>query len=473
MPIRFGTDGWRGIIAEDFTFANLRLASQGLAIWARQYAPPGPWVVGYDRRFASEDFADACAEVLTGNSLSVLLCDRPAPTPVVAWNVLAQRGAGGVVITASHNPARWNGFKVKTPQGSSAPPEQVSQLEAIINRLGPEAVRQLPKRQALAQGLLRLFDPTPSYDTQIAQRVDLSLLRAAGFTVVVDAMHGAGAGYVPRLLAGGATRVVEIRGERNPLFPGMHNPEPIPPNLTPLVEAVRHHKAQVGLAFDGDADRLGVVDEQGNILTALDTFALLAFFLLEVRGQRAPIVKTLTSSRMLLRLGERYGVPVYETPVGFKYVAPLMLQHDALMGGEESGGFAFRGHLPERDGILSGLLLLEFIARTGKTPSQLLALLHQAVGPHFYARRDFPFPQDQRDAIRQRLDAAQPQTMAGLPVVRKDSTDGWRWVLEGQWWLAIRFSGTEPLLRIYAEADSPQRVEALLDVGQELAGVAS
>ncbi|MFN3974818.1 MAG: phosphoglucomutase/phosphomannomutase family protein [Dehalococcoidia bacterium] len=472
MPIRFGTDGWRGIIAEDFTFANLRLVSQGLAVWARGNAPPGPWIVGYDCRFASEDFADACAEVLTGNGLPVLLCNRPAPTPVVAWNIVARRGAGGVVITASHNPARWNGFKVKTPQGASAPPDQVTQLEDIINSLGHQAVRRLPKEQASTQGLLHTIDPVPSYDAQIARIVDLHLLRKAGFTVVVDAMHGAGAGYVPRLLAGGTTQVIEIRGERNPLFPGMHNPEPIAPNLLPLTEAVRSHGAQVGLAFDGDADRLGVVDQHGNVLTALDTFSLLAFFLLEVRGLRAPLVKTLTSSRMLLRLAERYGVPVFETPVGFKYVAPLMLQHNALIGGEESGGFAFQGHLPERDGILSGLLFLEFMARTQKTPSQLLSTLHQAVGPHFYARRDFPFPPEQREAIRRHLEEAHPQALAGIPVRRKDTTDGWRWVLEGQWWLAIRFSGTEPLLRIYAEADSPQRVEALLDAGQGLAGVA-
>ncbi|GBD11074.1 Phosphoglucomutase [bacterium HR23] len=471
MAIRFGTDGWRGIIAEDFTFANLRLASQGLALWARRHAPPGPWVVGYDCRFASEDFADACAEVLAGNGLPVLLCDRPAPTPVVAWNILAHHGAGGVVITASHNPARWNGFKVKTSHGSSAPPEQVEALERIINSLMPEAVRPLPKKDALAQGLLRLVDPIPPYDQQVARRVDLALVRSAGLTVVVDAMHGTGAGYIPRLLAGGTTRILEIRGERNPLFPGMHNPEPIAPNLAPLSQAVRQHHAQVGLAFDGDADRLGVVDEGGNFLTALDAFALLAFFLLEVRGLRGPLVKTLTSSRMLLRLGERYRVPVYETPVGFKFVAPLMLQHNALIGGEESGGFAFQGHLPERDGILSGLLFLEFMARTGKTPSQLLALLHQAVGPHFYARRDFPFPPEERETIRQRLNNAYPDTLAGLPVRRKDTTDGWRWVLEDQWWLAVRFSGTEPLLRIYAEADSPQRVEALLDAGQALAGV--
>ncbi|MCS7206699.1 MAG: phosphoglucomutase/phosphomannomutase family protein [Dehalococcoidia bacterium] len=471
MVIRFGTDGWRGIIAEDFTFANLRRAAQGLAVWARQNAPPGCWVVGYDCRFASEDFADACAEVLAGNGLPVLLCDRPAPTPVVAWNIVAHRCAGGVIITASHNPARWNGFKVKTPHGSSAPPEQVAQLEDRINRLGAEEVLRLPKPQAVAQGMVRPLHPNPSYDQQLARLVDLPLLRAAGFTVVVDAMHGAGAGYVPRLLAGGATRVVEIRAERNPLFPGMHNPEPIPHNLAPLVEAVRSHAAQVGLAFDGDADRLGVVDEQGGFLTTLDAFALLAFFLLEVRGQRGPLVKTLTSSRMLLRLGERYGVPVYETPVGFKYVAPLMMEHNALIGGEESGGYAFQGHIPERDGILSGLLLLEFMARTGKTLSDLLRLLHQVVGPHFYARRDFPFPPDQREAIRQRLHSARPPTLAGLPVRTMDTTDGWRWVLEGQWWLAVRFSGTEPLLRIYAEADSPERVQALLDAGQALAGV--
>jgi phosphomannomutase len=251
----------------------------------------------------------------------------------------------------------------------------------------------------------------------------------------------------------------------------MDNPEPIASNLEPLVAAVRRHGAPVGLAFDGDADRLGVVDEKGNFLTPLQVFPILALFLLEVQGARGPLVKTITSSRMLLRLGERYGVPVYETPVGFKFVAPLMLRHNALMGGEESGGYAFRGHLPERDGILSALFFLEVMARTGKTPSELLAWLYRVVGPHFYARRDIPFPPERRDAIRRGLDAASPDRLAGLPVLRKETVDGWRWVLEEGWWLAVRFSGTEPLLRIYAEADAPHRVEALLDAGRDLAGV--
>jgi phosphomannomutase len=471
MTIRFGTDGWRGIIGEDFTFANVRLASQGLALWARRHAPQGPWVVGYDCRFASEDFADACAEVLTGNDLPVLLCNRPTPTPVVAWNVHARGCAGGVVITASHNPARWNGFKVRTPYGASIPPEQVASLEETIQGLTPHEVRRLPKGVARERGLLHPLDPIPLYDQQVGRMVDLPLLRAAGFTLVVDPMHGAGAGYLPRLLEGGATRVVEIRGERNPLFPGMDNPEPIASNLEPLVAAVRRHGAQVGLAFDGDADRLGVVDEKGIFLTPLQVFPILALFLLEVQGARGPLVKTITSSRMLLRLGERYGVPVYETPVGFKFVAPLMLRHNALMGGEESGGYAFRGHLPERDGILSALFFLEVMARTGKTPSELLAWLYRVVGPHFYARRDIPFPPERRDAIRRGLDAASPDRLAGLPVLRKETVDGWRWVLEEGWWLAVRFSGTEPLLRIYAEADAPHRVEALLDAGRDLAGV--
>ena len=282
-------------------------------------------------------------------------------------------------------------------------------------------------------------------------------------------MYGAGAGYLARLLAGGKTTLTEIHAERNPLFPGLR-PEPILPNLDGLAAAVRDKKASVGLATDGDADRMGIIDEKGGFINQLQVFALLCLYLLEVRGQRGPIIKTLTTTSMAWRLGELFNVPVYETAVGFKYVAPLMMEKDAIIGGEESGGYGFRGHVPERDGILANLYFLDFMVRTGKSPSQLLDYLYSKVGPHHYRRVDIRFDESQRQAVIERVRGHAPASIDGVKVLKIDTTDGFRFILADNTWLLIRFSGTEPLLRVYAETDSPERAERLLKLGREIAG---
>jgi phosphomannomutase len=284
-------------------------------------------------------------------------------------------------------------------------------------------------------------------------------------------MYGAGAGYFAATLKRSSIKLTEIHGERNPVFPGMQQPEPIARNLGELCTAVKKRGANVGLATDGDADRLGVVDEKGEFLTPLQVFALLTLYLLEVRKQRGAIIKTVPSSSMLYRLGEIFQVPVYETPVGFKYVAPKMLEEDAVIGGEESGGFGYRGHVPERDGILSGLYFLDLMVRTGKSPSELVAYLYSKVGPHYYERVDTEFPAEEREAVTGRLSNSRPSQLAGLIVEKLDTTDGFRFLLEHRYWLLVRFSGTEPIIRIYAEADSPERVEKLLAAARKMAGV--
>ncbi len=328
----------------------------------------------------------------------------------------------------------------------------------------------MPLDQAMDDGMVQRFDPSLAYVRHIGELVDLERLRRSGLKVVVDSMYGAGMGYLRGLLNGDATEAIEIHGERNPLFPGLR-PEPIGPNLGELCAAVRESGASVGLATDGDADRLGVVDERGNYLTTLQVFALLALYLLEVRGQRGAIVKTITSSAMLDRLGELHGVPVYETPVGFKYVAPKMTSEDALIGGEESGGYAFRGHILERDGILSGLFFLDLMVREQKSPSQLIDHLFSKVGPHHYNRVDVEFPPEERQAVTNRLSQAAPSTIDNTGVREVRSDDGFRFLLADGSWLLIRFSGTEPLLRVYAESDSPERVSRLLAEGRTIAGV--
>lgn len=467
--IHFGTDGWRAIIAGEFTFANVRACAHATALYLRQSGMASRGVViGYDTRFASEDFAAAVAEVMAANGVPAYLCRRPAPTPVIGYAILTHKAAGSVVITSSHNPAAYSGFKVRTEYGGSAPPEILSQIEARI----PEAIAggapSMPLADAEKKGLVQTFDPKPEYLRHLAELVDFERLRNAGLRIVVDPMHGAGAGYLREILSGGSTQVFEIRGERNPAFPGIHNPEPIPRNLDATVAAVREHGASVALATDGDADRIGVIDGNGRFVNQLETFALLAYYLLEVRGLRGPIVKSVTTTSMVLRLGELYGVPVYETGVGFKYLGPKMRDTDALIAGEESGGFAFRGHLPERDGVLSGLYVADLMARRGKDLPGLIAELFEKVGPHYYDRIDVTMTEEQRTRIHERLPGLQPESIAGLKVTGYDRTDGLRFLLEDGAWALIRLSGTEPLMRVYTEVRDERQVQPVLQALREL-----
>ena len=466
--IKFGTDGWRGIIADDFTFANVARCSQGLAdyLWADGAAGNG-LVIGYDTRFAAREFAGTVAQVMAGNGIPVYLCREPAPTPVVSHQTVQRGAAGGVVITASHNPAAYSGFKFKSPQGGSASQAVTDTLELCIASAAPP--KTLPLPDGRAAGLVTDIDPNPAYCAAIAGLVNLDAIRRAGLTVLVDAMHGAGAGYIPDLLRGGATRVVELRAEPNPAFPGMAQPEPIARNLDELCHGVPAAGASVGLALDGDADRIGLVDETGRFVSALEVFSLLAHYLL-ARGDRGALIKGVTASVMLNKLAAQYGVAIAELPVGFKNIGPRFLADHALLGGEESGGYAFRGHIPERDGILSGLYLLEYMAARGLTASGMVRRLFDSVGEHHYRRRDVAFDPAQREAIGQRLAGSPLSELAGLPVRGTDDIDGRRWLFDAGW-VAARFSGTEPLLRIYCEADTPANVTRLLDAMQTRLGV--
>jgi phosphomannomutase len=471
--IRFGTDGWRAIIAEEYTFENVRYCAEGVARYlkATGLADRG-LVVGYDTRFASEDFAAATAEVVAAQGIQVWLFDRPAPTPVGCYAILDKRAGGAVVITASHNPGSYNGFKYKPEYAGSAPPEVVSRLEDGIDAAQMEgAVARVPLEEALRDGRVRLFDPVPAYEAHVSRLVDLSTLKEAGLNVVYDAMHSTGAGILARLLEGGRTKLTELRGERNPAFPGMTSPEPIARNLTQLAQRVVADGAAVGLATDGDADRLGVIDEHGAFVDQLQTFALLCYYLLEYRGQRGPLVRSLTSTRMIDKLGRLYGVDVHETPVGFKFVGPKMIETGAIAAGEESGGYAFAGHIPERDGCFAGLLLLDLIASAGKKPSELVEELYAKVGRHFYDRLDVHLEPATRDAAIARIAESDPQELAGLKMVSRDSLEGYRFELGDAGWLLLRPSGTEPLLRIYTETTDKSLVQPLLAAGRALAGV--
>jgi phosphomannomutase len=470
--IRFGTDGWRAIIAEDYTYDNVRACAEGVARYLESAGLAGRGVVvGYDTRFASEHFAAAGAEVIAAHGIKVFLSEAATATPVACHAILDRKAGGAVIITASHNPAVYNGFKYKPEYAGSAPPEVVERLEAAIEAgqaQGPPA--RLALETAVAEGVVERFDPRPAYDAHVRGLLDLDRLRGAGLSIVFDAMHATGAGVYERLLDGGSTRLLQLRGERNPAFPGMLAPEPIARNLSPLTRAVLEIDADIGLATDGDADRLGVVDEKGRFIDQLQTYALLCYYLLQYRGARGPIVRSITSTRMIDRLGQAYGVPVHETPVGFKFLGPRMIETAAIAAGEESGGYAFSQHLPERDGCFAGLLLLDLVARSGRTPSELVKELYAKVGEHFYDRVDVHLRDGQRDAVIARVAAAEPDALAGHRVLRRDAPDGYRFETDAGW-LLIRPSGTEPVLRIYTETTDAGLVRPLLDAGRELAGV--
>lgn len=468
--IKFGTDGWRGEIAADYTFTTVRRCAQGFAGYLLNQGYKDEWViVGYDKRFHSENFAAAVAEVLAANGLRVYLTQTATPTPAISYSVVAKKAIGAVNITASHNPPTDNGFKVRDPHGGAIDPDGLKEIESRIPDT-EEGVKRVRLQEAIDSGRVEIFDPAPAYIEQIHRLVDLESLRQAGYKVLVDPMWGNGAGWFPRLIGGGKTQVVEIHNVRNPVFPEMKRPEPIPPNVDAGLAKTTEIGADVLIITDGDADRLGVGDENGKFIDQLRVYGLLAYYLLELRGERGPIVKTLSTTTMLEKLGQIYNVPVYPTGVGFKYVAPKMLETNALIGGEESGGYAFRGHVPERDGILAGLYILDMMHRTGKKPSELLQMLFDKVGAHYYDRIDTRFEGD-RQSREQRILSANPQTVGGLQVTGLDTTDGFKFGLEDGGWLLIRFSGTEPIIRVYTETTHPDRVQSILQDGLRVAGI--
>lgn len=473
MPndIKFGTDGWRGVIAEDYTFDAVRRAAQGTAAYFVNHgARERGMVVGYDNRFASERFAAAVAEVLAANGIPVLLTETGTPTPVISYAILANKAAGAINITASHNPGTDNGFKVRSEFGGAVDPDVLKEIEAAIPN-SVQSVQRVALDDAMSQKRVEKFDASTAYLAHLPDMVDVTPLKSAGLNVVHDPMWGVGSGWLKRILDGGATTVTEIHSGRNPIFPDMKRPEPIPPNTARLQETVPALKANAGCLTDGDADRVGFVAENGRFVNQLEVYALLAYYLLQVRGLRGPIVKTISTTAMLDKLGKIYNVPVYDTGVGFKYIAPKMLEVDAMIGGEESGGFAVRGHMPERDGILCSLFLLDLMVKLNKTPTQLIDHLFGIVGAHYYDRIDTPFPPERNAEVRAKIANQKPTEIAGLKVNSINTLDGFRYEMQDGGWMLIRFSGTEPIIRVYTETTHGDKVQDILQDGLKLAGL--
>jgi alpha-D-glucose phosphate-specific phosphoglucomutase len=470
--IKFGTDGWRGRIAEDYTFDNVRRVTQAFARYMKENDLAGKGVViGHDRRFNSNLFAEAAAEVMAANDVRVWLLSHFSPTPVISYTT-AEQGAGGAInITASHNPPTDNGFKVRDPDGAALAPEALTEVESYIPD-NVEQVRRMAIEEAEETSLVTRWDPDPAYIQHLGELVDLEALKNGGLKILVEPMWGNAAGWFPKLIGGGSNTIWEIHADHNPLFPNMARPEPIEPNITPALARTVELGADVLLICDGDADRMGIGDENGTYIDQLRAFALLAYYMLEVRGLRGPIVKTVSTTSMLDRLGEIYGVDVHRTGVGFKYVAPKFRETGALIGGEESGGYAFRGHVPERDGILGNLYFLDMMLKTGKSPSELVTTLFDKLGQaYYYDRIDVRFPEEKRPQARARLADTDPDTIAGVPVTAKITLDGYKYELGDKGWLLIRFSGTEPIIRVYCEVTDKELVQPVLQGGLELAGL--
>jgi phosphomannomutase len=455
VAIRFGTDGWRGVIADDFTFDNVRAVAQAIAgLIHEEGRSGGPVPVGHDVRFLSGRFAEAVAGVLEGNGIPTLLPEAPTTTPMVSCQVVASGAPLGVCITASHNPPHYNGLKVKAAFGGSAPPELTARLEALLERRAPRPGRAPRRRHPFL----------PAYVPRLRAVADLERIRAASLRVVADSMHGAAGRILEALLAGGRTRVVTVRGNPDVLFGGV-SPEPRVENLGPLREAVLRHRAHIGIATDGDGDRVAVCDETGRILSPFQVFALVAVHLLEGKGWRGGIARTFANTLVAERIARRYALPFHDLPVGFKHIARLMLEQDILIGGEESGGIGVKRYLPERDGILVGLILLEMLASGDRRLSRRVAAIENTYGRYAYRRVDLPIPSDAgREAVAG-LQARPPARLAGVAVRGIDALDGVKLLLGDNGWILFRASGTEPVLRVYCEAPTEALVQRLIRSG--------
>ena len=457
--IRFGTDGWRGIIGDDYIIANIQRVASAVAnsIRAKRHLSRGV-VVGFDTRFQSDRFAQATAEVLSAHGIPVILADRPTPTPALSYAVIARKASNGIMITGSHNPYNWNGFKIKTPEGCSVSKKVTRDIERRIpSKYLPASLR--PKQKPARIKTVDLITP---YLKNLEPFIDFEKIRASGLRFVIDAMHGAGRHCLGWLLQRHGIAYKEIRNELNPLFPGI-NPEPIHPHIEALRQAVVKDGYDAGFALDGDGDRIGGIDHQGNFIDSHKTYSLLLKHLYEDRDLRGEVVKGFASTTLIDKLAEKYGLRLHVTAIGFKYISDIMLECNVLIGGEESGGIAVKGRPPDRDGILSSLLLAEMMAYRHQGLKSLIAQLDREFGKHHYRRVDLSIEIDKARQVTALIKSGKIRQIAGTKIIRTDTLDGVKLWLGPSTWILIRPSGTENLLRLYAEASSKKQLKLILD----------
>jgi alpha-D-glucose phosphate-specific phosphoglucomutase len=466
--IKFGTSGWRGIIARDFTFDNVRLATQGIADYLKQLSTlnsqPSTVILGYDTRFLGREFSLAAAEVLAANGLEPLLCNRDTPTPVIAHNIRHRKAIGGINMTASHNPPEYQGLKFSTSNGAPATPEVTGQIEANIARL--QAANWSFKSAVIGTFQCRMFDPQPAYFKQLHKLIEFDVLKKAKLDVAVDLEHGTGHGYLDRLLESVGAKITLFNNDINPLFGG-HHPEPNAANMAGVSKFVRSGKAHLGLGLDGDADRFGIVDKDGTWLTPNQVLTLSLYHLKKNRGWTGAVVRTVPSSQQVDAVAELFGVKVYETPVGFKYIGALMESEPIIVGGEESGGLSVKGHVPEKDGILACLLMAELVATEKKSLGQILKELSKQIGNFYTDRINVSFAPEKKDALLAKLGSGL-KNIGPFKVEKFITTDGYKFLLPNREWVAFRASGTEPLIRCYIEAKSKAGLKKLQTACREL-----
>ena len=465
--IKFGTDGWRAVISDDFTFENLRIVAQAYCNYLikNKLAKKGI-AVGYDNRFQSEDFALEAAKVAASNNIKVYYTEKSVPSPVTSFLVKNRSLGGGIMITASHNPPNWNGFKIKSQFACSASQDVTKAVEAEAARITQVTITKE------SSGLITKLDPKNDYFAHLSKFVNFDLIKNANINIVIDPMHGSAAGYVKEILSNNGINCMEINEYRDPLFGGI-NPEPIPLNMTELSDLVKDSSLSkpglwIGLATDGDGDRIGGVDGSGRFLTSHDIFVLLLKHLIENKKLSGSVVKTFNITNLVGMLANKYKLSLHETPIGFKYIADYMLKEDVLIGGEESGGIGIKGHIPERDGVLNSLLMLECVAAFKKDARSILDSVMDEFGYFYYDRIDIHLTDPQKEKVKSTLSAFKPSTFIGEKVAEIQTLDGIKLFLPDKSWILFRLSGTEPLIRIYSEATSIDKVKQMLAEGEKI-----
>ncbi len=469
--IKFGTDGWRAVISDDFTFDNVKKVAQSMADYILNDKGPGSKVkdkrivIGYDTRFLSDKYAELIACVLAANGVKVILSDRPTPTPSVSFTIKDRSLMGGVMITASHNPAIYNGIKFKAYYGGSAGPDITKQFESY---LGKSEIKFQPLKELKSAGMIGMENIIPKHLEFVKKYVNIKLLKSRNLKILVDSMYGTGDDYISMILKGGKCKVDTIHNERNPGFGGI-NPEPKSPNMDEMALKTKTGKYDLGLATDGDADRLGVALPNGKILTGHKVMTLLLLHLLEDKKMRGDVVQTLCGTFLIEKICKKYNLKMHETPVGFKYICDLMIKEDVLIGGEETGGVAFKNSIPERDGVLSGLLLLEMMAMRKKKMLDILNAIDKEYGTFEYKRLDMRLPDDKKAKLIELLKTNPPKDILGKRIVDINKKDGYKFICDDKSWLMLRLSGTEPILRVYSEASNEKKALAVLEEGRKIA----
>ncbi|MFB3895543.1 MAG: phosphoglucomutase/phosphomannomutase family protein [bacterium] len=468
--ITFGTSGWRAIISEDFTFTNVRLVAQAISQYLinEQLSDRGV-VIGYDTRFLSDTFAELCAEVLAGNGIPVFLSDRNVPTPAISLEIILRQAAGGINLTASHNPPEYNGIKFSPFTGGPAPKEVTGKIEQIANKLvKTNAVpKMIPLGEAKNKGIVQEIDIKSRYLENIKEKIDLATIGKAQLNLIIDMLYGTGVGYLDTLLTESGCQVEVLHNYRDVYFGG-RTPEPSEKNLSELITQVKVKKAQLGLALDGDADRFGIIDSDGTYITPDQVISLLFLYLIESRGWDGAVVRTIATTRLIDAIAKQQGIKVYETPVGFKYIGELMTQSQIIIGGEESGGLSIYRHIPEKDGIIACLLIAELVAKKQKSLGQLLQEIYAQYGTYYAYRLDLKIDETQKRGVLHQIRSDTPTKFAGLKMKEIKTIDGICFMLEDGSWVLIRPSGTEPILRCYLESHSQEQLAKLIEATRKL-----